>query len=323
MKIEQRNIIPVVLFTYARPVHLNQVLGSLKKNNVPLIYAFSDGPKNKDRESAVLEVRKILNKVDWCDIKIVEREKNLGLGVSVRTGVEEVFKYHDKCVVIEDDIVLLNGAYEFICKALEFYENEPDVMSVSLWSDPKLVPKNVKASPVFFCPRFNCWGWGTYRKSWVGMERTALEIFNDCKKKNSLIKGLTDDYESMAKDEITRNIWAVRFGLLHILNQKVNVWPTKSWVENIGLDGSGTNSTIRKRKILKERVQSINELYFPKYVRVNANAKLFAKFYKQTLFDKLIHVVSKLFWLLWGKLYYKNKKYSVIKCFFCKKRTGE
>ena len=37
-------IVPVILFAYARPAHLQKTLDSLRVNQIPLIYAFSDVP---------------------------------------------------------------------------------------------------------------------------------------------------------------------------------------------------------------------------------------------------------------------------------------
>jgi uroporphyrinogen-III decarboxylase len=38
------NLIPIVLFAYARPDHLQHTLNCLKADQVPLIIAFSDAP---------------------------------------------------------------------------------------------------------------------------------------------------------------------------------------------------------------------------------------------------------------------------------------
>ena len=47
--------VPIVLFAYVRPAHLRQVLDGLKRNAVPLIYAFSDGPREKAAEAKGIE----------------------------------------------------------------------------------------------------------------------------------------------------------------------------------------------------------------------------------------------------------------------------
>ena len=74
-------LIPVILFAYARPVHLGRTVECLRVNHVPLIYAFSDGPRTSRQKAAVEEVRNMLRAIDWCEVVFVERETNLGLEV--------------------------------------------------------------------------------------------------------------------------------------------------------------------------------------------------------------------------------------------------
>jgi hypothetical protein len=53
-------VIPVALFAYARPDYLRKTLACLRENQVPLIYAFSDGPPAPDKALQVDQVREIL-----------------------------------------------------------------------------------------------------------------------------------------------------------------------------------------------------------------------------------------------------------------------
>ena len=59
-------MIPIILFAYARPDHMRRTLDGLRANQVPLIYAFSDGPRTPDKAPAVAEVRQVLRAIDWC-----------------------------------------------------------------------------------------------------------------------------------------------------------------------------------------------------------------------------------------------------------------
>ena len=87
--------IPVILFAYARPVHLGRTLACLRENRVPLLHVFSDGPKGGHDAAAVAEVRAMLRTIDRCECRVVERPANLGLGRNVLAGVSEVAEQHD------------------------------------------------------------------------------------------------------------------------------------------------------------------------------------------------------------------------------------
>ena len=233
-------IIPIVLFTYARPDHLRRTLASLRENNIPLLYAFSDGPKTLEVVGRVNEVREILREINWCEVHLVERTENLGLGKSILTGVTDVFKRHDVIIVFEDDLICVPGTYQYLCAALEYYKDTPNVMSVTGWTHPRATPSNIINQP-YFDGRTECLVWGTWKRAWQGMERDSLMMIEDCKQLGIDIYRYGADLVEMAKIERTRNIWAVRFSYLHILNKSICLRPPYSLVQHIGYDPESVN----------------------------------------------------------------------------------
>lgn len=229
--------VPIVLFAYTRCDCLASSLLCLKANKVPLIYAFSDGWKGEADKAAVQEVRRLLHQVDWCDLEIIERERNYGLGVSVRTGVTEVLKEHDRLIVMEDDLICVDGAYQYLCQALERYADESQVMSVTGWTHPAVTPSEVVDQP-YFDGRAECWMWGTWRRAWEGMKKTALQINRECMAHGIDPCAYGADLPAMAEEEERKNIWAVRFLMLHILQGGICLRPPWSMVEHIGFDNA-------------------------------------------------------------------------------------
>ncbi|MFB3764914.1 MAG: hypothetical protein ACE14P_06650 [Methanotrichaceae archaeon] len=234
--------IPIVLFAYARPDHLRRTLECLRLNEVPLIYSFSDGPRTKNDAAAVAKVRKILEKIDWCKMIITEREENLGLGRSILSGVTEVINNHEAIIVFEDDLVCVPGTYNYLCAALGTYQNEHKVMSVTGWTHPRATPKNISGQP-YFDGRAECWVWGTWRRSWQGMEKNAKSLMDECAAKGIDISRYGPDLPEMAESELKRNIWAVRWSYLHILKGGLCLRPPHSMVEHIGFDSLATNAS--------------------------------------------------------------------------------
>ncbi len=92
-------IIPVALFAYARPGHLARVLACLRENRVPLICAFADGAKGAADAPAVAETRALQRGIDWCEVRLVERETIFGLGRNGLAGVDAVGAAHEAFIV--------------------------------------------------------------------------------------------------------------------------------------------------------------------------------------------------------------------------------
>lgn len=234
-------LIPVILFTYARPGHLRQTLDCIRENRVPLIYAFSDGPQTPDKVHAVAQVRDMLRAIDWCEIVLCERETNLGLGRSILAGVTEVLGKHEAAIIVEDDLICVPGTYEYLCAALNQYHDDDRVMSVTGWTHPLVTPCDVTDMP-YFDGRAECLVWGTWARAWQGMEIDAKTLMEQCKGRGIDIYRYGADLVNMAKAELRQNIWAVRLLYLHILKKGLCLRPPWSMVEHIGWDANGTNA---------------------------------------------------------------------------------
>ncbi len=235
------DLIPIVLFAYARPDHLQCTLNCLKADQVPLIFAFSDAPKWPEDQERVVAVRKLLHEIDWCQITLIERTENLGLGKSILAGVSEILKRYSKVIVFEDDLICVPGTYAYLCAGLNYYEADERVMSVTGWTHPAVMPQCIVDQP-YFDGRAECWVWGTWARAWKGMETDAKTKMKQCKARGINIYEYGADLVDMANMELKKNIWAVRFLYHHILNKGLCLRPPWSMVEHIGFDPLATNA---------------------------------------------------------------------------------
>lgn len=234
--------VPVVLFAYARPAHLARVLACLRENSVPLILAFSDGAKGPKDAAAVAEARALLRAVDWCELRLTERNENLGLGRNVLAGVGEVAARHEAFIVWEDDLICVPGTYAWMCAALRHYAEDPQVMSVSAWTHPRVTPADVGDHP-YFDARADCWVWGAWARSWKGMSgETALEKMRRAARNGVPPATHGADLPQQAAYERKRNVWAVRWLYHHLMHGGLCLRPPWSMVEHIGFDALATNA---------------------------------------------------------------------------------
>ncbi|HXB01659.1 MAG TPA: hypothetical protein VNV15_02435 [Opitutaceae bacterium] len=236
--------IPVVLFAYARPVHLARALACLRENGVPLIHAFADGAKDATDAGAVAEVRALLRAVDWCEMNLVEREKNLGLGRNVLAGVSETASRYDAFIVWEDDLVCVPGAYDWLCAALRHFANDPRVLSVTGWTHPRVAPTDVGDQP-YFDGRAESWGWGSWPRAWQGMkEETAWQKLRLAERQGMPRATYGADLPRMARTEQRKNLWAARWLYHHFQHGGLCLRPPWSMVEHSGFDAMATNAPV-------------------------------------------------------------------------------
>lgn len=236
-----RSDIPVVLFAYARTTHLARVLDSLRRNQVPLIEAYADGAKGPADRAAVEEARRMLRAIDWCEVRLVERPTNLGLGQNILAGVTSVAERYDAFIVWEDDLIAVPGTYAWLCAALRCYAADPRVMSVTGWTHPRVTPADV-GELAYFDGRAECWVWGAWARSWAGMTAENARAKLALAAKRMPADAYGGDLPPMAEREERQNIWAVRWLYHHFQHGGLCVRPPWSMVEHIGIDASATNA---------------------------------------------------------------------------------
>jgi hypothetical protein len=230
-------IVPVVVFAYRRPDLLERALASLRANGVPLIYAYSDGPKDPTVAADVAAVRALLRAVDWTEITVVEQPVNTGLGESVLAGISTVLAAHETVIVCEEDMEFVPGTYAYLCAALERYSDDPRVMGVTAWNHPRVTPKDVTSDP-YFSGRATSWLWGTWRRAWAGVtDETCASLNEKCRALGINVAAYGNELvESAIYEPKYSAMWDYRFNL-HVLAQRgLFLWPARSMVRHNGYD---------------------------------------------------------------------------------------
>jgi hypothetical protein len=243
--------VPIALIGYNRPRHIEGCIASLRANTEAeetTLYAFLDGPRGIEDVPLVEEVRRITHSATgFREIRIVERDRNLGLSRNVIDGVTRVLAEHESVIVVEDDLVVSPVFLWYMRKALELYRSSSAVFSVSGYNYPrKLFP--VPAShpyDAFFVMRHMCWGWGTWRDRWQKADWEIPDfpsLSRDLSWRRSFSEGgldLPQMLEAQARGQI--DSWAIRWTHAHFANHAVCLVPVKSLVNNMGTDGSGVH----------------------------------------------------------------------------------
>lgn len=262
------NLAPIILFVYNRLEHTKKTVDALKQNKLAsdsLLFIFSDGNKGERDRKSVEEVRSFISTISGFDeIKIILREKNLGLANSVISGVSEVINKYEKAIVLEDDIVTSPYFLKFMNEALEFYKDDNRIFSVSGYNFPIKIPASYQYK-IYISPRPSSWGWATWKDRWEKAEWNPENVLNIKDKK--VVRNLMDkagkDLAPMLLKSIEGKIssWAVKWAFTHLKNDSYCLYPKKSLVKNIGADASGTNFnrvTSRYQVIFDESVKDFS-----------------------------------------------------------------
>ena len=269
---------PIALMVYNRPSHTKLTLDALINNigaDKSYLFVFSDGPKNQSDIQAVNEVRALVKNYsdNFKQFEIVERESNIGLAQSVISGVTDIVNQFGTVIVLEDDIVSSRNMLNYFQATLDFYENTELVYSISAYSNPKHrfeVP-NYYNYDAYFIPRMMCWGWATWADRWKNANWRVDDFAEFLRSEDQLKdyrKAIGSDSLQTLKANVAgvKDVWACRWVYTHFKNNSVCLCPVKSLVNNIGLDGSGSNCGVDKNNFMDLDVSNINYDNLPKEV---------------------------------------------------------
>lgn len=249
---KNRELAPIAVVAFNRPDHLKRTLDALAADLLAgqsAVTIFCDGPRNDAEREKTDAVRSVARGAKgFASVRVVERERNLSCGPAVITALTEMFAEHERLIVIEDDVLCSPHTLTFLNVGLERYEAYKSVFNISAWSMPSKtfpVPQNYPYD-VYAIPRFNCWGWATWRDRFDLVDWTVddYSFF-----KNSRI--LRDAFDLGGEDMVSMldaqmegkiNSWAIRMDYARFKYGCVGINPVYSYVTNIGM-GVGTHTS--------------------------------------------------------------------------------
>lgn len=239
------SLAPVILFVYNRPKHTKRTVEALQQNILAKesdLYIFADGAKNEEHHDGLNEVRQYIHQITgFKSVTICESKKNNGLAASVIAGLDKVMSLHGKAIVLEDDIVTSKYFLSFLNNALDIYEKDENVATISGY-----VPPMGKVKENFFLEQGSSWGWASWKRVWDTFEPDANKLIQELRRRKLLSRFDCDDsfnYMAMLQAQAKGWIdsWAIRFYASVFLSNKLCYYPKSSLVSNIGFDNSGTH----------------------------------------------------------------------------------
>lgn len=272
----------VALFVYNRPRHLARTLAALSKNQGAEevdLWVFSHGVRSDADQDAVLAVRKVCQKITgFRSVTLEERETNLGLAMSIRTGVSDVLDQADAVTVLEDDLLTSPFFLNYMTQALKSYAEEEQILSVSAYLPPRiLMPRSVEQD-VWLSVRNLSYGWGVWKDRWASVDWDQAEKEEACTDpelmKQFALGGA--DLPVMLDKQLRKETdsWAILFSYAHFRQQRYSLLPGESYVKPIGLDGSGVHCRPSPLGLLSTIRHAVEHPVFPERLEVDPEMQL-------------------------------------------------
>jgi hypothetical protein len=239
---------PIAIFAFRRPGHVRRLIESLRANpefaESPVV-AYCDGPRSEADAAPVAETRSVIRSAGIPDLRMVERERNLGLANSVIAGVTELCDQYGRVIVLEDDLVLAPTFLDYMNAALTRYADRPEVYAVNGTMYPVELPAKEDA---LFLPLVNSSGWATWSRAWADFDASAAGFAalaaDRALRRRFDLDGNFPFFQMLEARVRGRNdSWAIRWYLTVFMRGGLGLFPARSLVENRGWGGEDAANT--------------------------------------------------------------------------------
>ncbi|RKD86351.1 glycosyltransferase [Mangrovibacterium diazotrophicum] len=286
---------PICLFTYNRLNETQKTLESLASNYLAAeseLIVFSDGAKYPSEENKVEAVRDYVKSLSgFKSIRVVEAETNRGLANSIISGVTEVLDEYGKIIVLEDDLISAPNFLNFMNQALEYYENDQQIFSISGYTLG--LPSLAEYSKDYYLiHRPSSWGWAIWKDRWEkvdwGMEDYPKFKYNIFKQVKFMRGG--SDLPLMLWRQMNGRLdsWAIRWTYHQYKQDLYSLCTTKNKIINIGA-GEDATHTKRIKKRYENSLEDVGKTSFHFDKSVKPDKKLLKEFRKKhSFYNRLV-----------------------------------
>ena len=158
----------ILVPTLCRNKHLEKCLNSLMKNQWAQyvdLYIGLDYPAKDSHWPGYQEILKLMER-DYSmfrSFNLFKRPANYGAFNNMEALYQEAIKEHEQFIVMEDDIELSENYLEYMLKALDYFRDDPDVISVGAYSYPVRIKTENDCTIITQNAIFNMWGAGFWK----------------------------------------------------------------------------------------------------------------------------------------------------------------
>lgn len=255
------NDVAVLLIFFVRDDVFAKTFEAVRQARPRRLLLWQDGarPGRPEDLDGIERCRNIVENIDWeCDVYRNYQTRNWGCDPSTFYSHKWAFTIVDKCIILEDDCVPCQSFFPFCKELLEKYENDFRINRICGFNHEG----TTKDYPYdyFFSSTGSVWGWATWKRvadTWE--EDYAFSNDKSAMKEYTLLrtdKSYERVYRKMLRQKaLGRPFWESINTYARLLNNQLNIIPTKNMISNIGI-GANTTHAVDNLNMLTRSARS-------------------------------------------------------------------
>ena len=252
----------IVLPTLCRHNHLEKCIDSLMKNpwaQYVDLYIGLDYPAKESHWPGYREILKLMER-DYSMFRsfhLFKRPENYGAAKNIDALFQEVMKDYEQFIYLEDDTEFSENYLEFMLKALDYFRDDPDVISVSGYFYPVRIETGNDCNIITQNAICSTWGIGFWKNKYEVLRKEIEEDlclirdfsynirhfkFSRYRRTDYIncVAGVDpDDKDVYSLCPIFTRLTDIAMGVYMQANGKYQAMPVVSKVRNNGFDGTG------------------------------------------------------------------------------------
>lgn len=267
--------VPVAVNFFARPDTFKQVFEIIKQAKPRQLFLIADGPRDYilDDIENCKACREIADNIDWnCEVYHFYNDKNKGLFKTYFDSMTEVFKIVDRCIFLEDDLVVSKSFFKYCKDLLEKYEKD---LRIHFITGMNVIGKyDAPDGDYFFSGEGSIWGYALWKRTFDSMNLSFRENKYAIEMTKQVARQIKPGYEKKIEACVDNPEWQghiphVEFykNFLRFSQNQIYIVPKVNLVSNIGVSSNAVHVADDIRKLPKITQKLFNsriyELEFP------------------------------------------------------------
>lgn len=245
---------PIIVPVYDRSEHLKKCIESLQKNSLAkdsILYIVSDAAYKKEHEEKINKVREYASTVSgFKEVRLLFRKTNMGEADSLGAALSDIYKWSDRFILLEDDIIVSIDFLRYMNDGLDYYKDDPQIMAICGFRTMFKLPKGYNQD-VYFYPCNSPWGFASWKNKWTKIDSKYYDRYSELKKDSKRFKEFTSIgfyVKGILQADSRKEIVAgdVRAYYHMFQNHMCSVFPVVSKTQNWGFDGTGEHCDNKK-----------------------------------------------------------------------------
>lgn len=301
---------PIVVFGYKRKDKLKSLLADLERNpdvEKMRLYICIDVPVETDAQGLIISedviafAKDYVSNSKFMEVTLDVAQTHRGLANSIITSVSRIINEFGRIIVFEDDLRTSNDVLAYFNEALDFYENDKRIFSIS-GHGKEFAAVDTIEDDVYLLGMANSWGWASWADRWNEIDwevQNYQDFKNNRKQKKAFNNRAWFLSESLKRqmEEDDYDSWAIRWNFHSFLRDSYTVYPKRGYIKTLGRDEVDTHRSIN------EDIQLVDDKKI-RFVDLNINHKITKSFYKSTQ-PSLYRRIKSLIW----RTFFEKKKH--------------